>query len=67
MVAATVEGLGGLEVAVNNAAGGGRAALEIEIPPKKLVKPHNHVREDESTRVMPAPLASGSGPDAGGR
>jgi quercetin dioxygenase-like cupin family protein len=32
--------------------GGGLAVLEIEIPPKTLVKPHNHTREDEFTVVL---------------
>jgi quercetin dioxygenase-like cupin family protein len=32
--------------------GGSLAVLEIEIPPKILVKPHNHTREDEFTQVL---------------
>jgi quercetin dioxygenase-like cupin family protein len=32
--------------------GGSLALLEIEIPPKTLVKPHNHSREDEFTQVL---------------
>jgi quercetin dioxygenase-like cupin family protein len=31
---------------------GGLAVLEIEIPPKTLVKPHSHTREDEFTVVL---------------
>jgi len=32
--------------------GGSLAVLEVEIPPKTLVKPHNHSREDEFSLVM---------------
>ena len=32
--------------------GGALAALEVTIPPKTLVKPHNHSREDEYTVVL---------------
>jgi quercetin dioxygenase-like cupin family protein len=32
--------------------GGALAALEVTIPPKTLVKPHNHSREDEFTVVL---------------
>lgn len=32
--------------------GGGLAALEVQIPPKTLVKPHNHSREDEFSLIM---------------
>jgi quercetin dioxygenase-like cupin family protein len=32
--------------------GGSLAMLEIEIPPKTLVKPHSHTREDEYTHVL---------------
>jgi quercetin dioxygenase-like cupin family protein len=32
--------------------GGAVAALEITIPPRTLVKPHNHAREDEYTVVL---------------
>jgi quercetin dioxygenase-like cupin family protein len=32
--------------------GGTLAALEVTIPPKTLVKPHNHSREDEFTVVL---------------
>jgi quercetin dioxygenase-like cupin family protein len=33
-------------------AGGDLAVLEVEIPPRTLVKPHNHTREDEYTVVL---------------
>jgi quercetin dioxygenase-like cupin family protein len=32
--------------------GGNLAVLEVEIPPKTLVKPHNHSREDEFSLVL---------------
>jgi quercetin dioxygenase-like cupin family protein len=32
--------------------GGDLAALEVTIPPRTLVKPHNHSREDEFTCVL---------------
>jgi quercetin dioxygenase-like cupin family protein len=32
--------------------GGDLAALEVTIPPRTLVKPHNHSREDEYTVVL---------------
>jgi quercetin dioxygenase-like cupin family protein len=32
--------------------GGDLAALEVTIPPRTLVKPHNHAREDEYTVVL---------------
>jgi quercetin dioxygenase-like cupin family protein len=32
--------------------GGGLAVLEVEIPAKTLVKPHNHSREDEFSVVL---------------
>jgi quercetin dioxygenase-like cupin family protein len=32
--------------------GGALAALEVTIPPRTLVKPHNHTREDEYTVVL---------------
>jgi quercetin dioxygenase-like cupin family protein len=32
--------------------GGSLAVLEIEIPPRTLVKPHHHTREDEFTHVL---------------
>ena len=32
--------------------GGALAALEVTIPPRTLVKPHNHSREDEFTVVL---------------
>ena len=32
--------------------GGDLAALEVTIPPRTLVKPHNHSREDEFTVVL---------------
>jgi quercetin dioxygenase-like cupin family protein len=32
--------------------GGALSALEVTIPPKTLVKPHNHSREDEFTVVL---------------
>ena len=32
--------------------GGTVAALEVEIPPRTLVKPHNHSREDEFSLVL---------------
>ena len=32
--------------------GGSLAVLEVEIPPRTLVKPHNHTREDEFTHVL---------------
>ena len=32
--------------------GGDLAALEVSIPPRTLVKPHNHSREDEFTVVL---------------
>jgi quercetin dioxygenase-like cupin family protein len=32
--------------------GGALAALEVTIPPRTLVKPHNHSREDECTVVL---------------
>lgn len=32
--------------------GGSLAMLEVEIPPRTLVKPHNHTREDEFTHVL---------------
>ena len=32
--------------------GGTLAALEVTIPPRTLVKPHNHSREDEYTVVL---------------
>ena len=32
--------------------GGDLAALEVTIPPRTLVKPHNHSREDEFTHVL---------------
>jgi quercetin dioxygenase-like cupin family protein len=32
--------------------GGALAALEVTIPPKTLIKPHNHSREDEFTVVL---------------
>jgi quercetin dioxygenase-like cupin family protein len=32
--------------------GGSLAVLEVEIPPKTLVKPHNHSREDEYSLVL---------------
>jgi quercetin dioxygenase-like cupin family protein len=32
--------------------GGALAALEVTIPPRTLVKPHNHSREDEYTVVL---------------
>jgi quercetin dioxygenase-like cupin family protein len=32
--------------------GGVLAALEVTIPPKTLIKPHNHSREDEFTVVL---------------
>jgi quercetin dioxygenase-like cupin family protein len=33
-------------------AGGALAALEVTIPPRTLIKPHNHSREDEFTVVL---------------
>ena len=33
-------------------AGGSLAVLEVEIPAKTLVKPHNHTREDEFSLVL---------------
>jgi quercetin dioxygenase-like cupin family protein len=33
-------------------AGGALAALEVTIPPKTLIKPHDHSREDEFTVVL---------------
>ena len=33
-------------------AGGSLCVLEVEIPPKTLVKPHTHSREDEYTLVL---------------
>jgi quercetin dioxygenase-like cupin family protein len=32
--------------------GGDLAVLQVEIPPKTLVKPHNHTREDEYSLVL---------------
>ena len=32
--------------------GGDLAVLQVEIPPRTLVKPHNHTREDEFTHVL---------------
>ena len=32
--------------------GGSLAVLEVEIPPRTLVKPHNHSREDEFSLVL---------------
>jgi quercetin dioxygenase-like cupin family protein len=32
--------------------GGTLAALEVQIPPKTLVKPHNHGREDEFSMIV---------------
>jgi quercetin dioxygenase-like cupin family protein len=32
--------------------GGGVAVLEVQIPPRTLVKPHNHTREDEYSVVL---------------
>jgi quercetin dioxygenase-like cupin family protein len=32
--------------------GGTLAVLEVEIPPRTLVKPHNHTREDEFSLVL---------------
>jgi quercetin dioxygenase-like cupin family protein len=32
--------------------GGALAALEVTIPPRTLIKPHNHSREDEYTVVL---------------
>jgi quercetin dioxygenase-like cupin family protein len=43
--------------------GGDLAALEVTIPPRTLVKPHNHSREDEFTVV----LAGTVGARVGGR
>jgi hypothetical protein len=38
---------------VDSAASGGTVAvLEVEIPAKTLVKPHNHSREDEYSLVL---------------
>src|ERR687895_737858 len=31
---------------------GDMAVLEVEIPPRTLVKPHQHSREDEFTRIL---------------
>jgi quercetin dioxygenase-like cupin family protein len=41
--------------------GGALSTLEVTIPPRILVKPHNHSREDEFTVVLAAPSAPGSG------
>ena len=32
--------------------GGSLAVLEVEIPAKTLVKPHNHTREDEFSLIL---------------
>ena len=32
--------------------GGTLAVMEVEIPPRTLVKPHNHTREDEFSLVL---------------
>jgi quercetin dioxygenase-like cupin family protein len=36
--------------------GGSLAVMEVEIPPKTLVKPHNHTREDEFSLVLQGPV-----------
>jgi quercetin dioxygenase-like cupin family protein len=36
--------------------GGSLAVMEVEIPAKTLVKPHNHTREDEFTLVLAGPV-----------
>jgi quercetin dioxygenase-like cupin family protein len=37
---------------VSGDSGGTLAVLEVEIPPRTLVKPHNHSREDEFSLVL---------------
>jgi quercetin dioxygenase-like cupin family protein len=36
--------------------GGSLAVMEVEIPAKTLVKPHNHTREDEFSLVLQGPV-----------
>jgi quercetin dioxygenase-like cupin family protein len=36
--------------------GGSLAVMEVEIPAKTLVKPHNHTREDEFSVVLQGPV-----------
>jgi uncharacterized cupin superfamily protein len=40
--------------------GGSLTVLEVEIPARTLVKPHNHSREDEFTLVLDGTVGSGS-------
>ena len=37
---------------VSGDSGGRLAVLEVEIPPRTLVKPHSHAREDEFSLVL---------------
>ena len=45
--------------------GGDLAALEVTIPPRTLVKPHNHSREDEFTVVLAGTVGARVGDEVG--
>src|SRR5829696_6525369 len=45
--------------------GGDLAALEVTIPPRTLVKPHNHSREDEFTVVLAGTVGARVGDQVG--
>jgi quercetin dioxygenase-like cupin family protein len=46
-------------------AGGDLAVLQVEIPPRTLVKPHNHTREDEYSLVLEGTVGVRVGDDVG--
>ena len=47
--------------------GGAVSMLEVTIPPKTLIKPHTHTREDEFSLVWPGPSACARAIDDRGR
>jgi quercetin dioxygenase-like cupin family protein len=48
---------------VSGDSGGSLTVMEVEIPPRTLVKPHNHGREDEFSMVLSGTIGARTGGD----
>jgi quercetin dioxygenase-like cupin family protein len=48
---------------VSGDSGGSLTVMELEIPPRTLVKPHNHGREDEFSMVLSGTIGARTGSD----
>jgi quercetin dioxygenase-like cupin family protein len=46
---------------ISDDSGGSLALMEVQIPPKTLVKPHNHAREDEFSLVLDGTVGARTG------